>query len=355
MKPVTIAVLTKEAGLAADLARGLAERGSHFVIETVTPEQAENWGMQPRNGPEKYYEVLVTDYEEKDGLRGCFEPSRVVLTGENPCRISDIHGKIMEAAGQPEGSLRLVDEQAARVVEFGSFWGGSGVTSLAVAAGRMLAGAYGERVLYVPFTQRDGSLDYRCISSEGIREPGRSLGSPVRELAYRLKNRRPVFWQNFSQSDDYSLDYLWCGREKNELLELEKEEQILLLEGLKLSGEYDWIFVDRGNGILPAASDIRIAVDSQQDCRRREIGRTESGVCGLEILVVNHGLENRKDAAASDAGETMVSVELIHDGESFLSGADGQTEIIMSKSYAVGIKIFSELLLEMVSNPAESW
>jgi hypothetical protein len=50
-----------------------------------------------------------------------------------------------------------------------------------------------------------------------------------------------------------------------------------------------------------------------------------------------------------------ISGGIIHDNESFLADESGKVEISMSKSYAEGVKILVELLMEGVSKPAETW
>ena len=348
MKPATVAVLMEDDGLAKDLARGLAENGEHLLIEILRPGDAENSG--------KRYEVLVTDFEEKDGLTDGFEPSKVVRIGDSPYRISKIYGRIMDiASGQR--TMHGSTSDAAAVITVNSPWGGSGATSLAVTAGRMLAGAYGEKVLYVPLTWQDGSLEYRDPAGLRIKKEGSERIHSVKELVYRLKNERPVFWPNFTVTDEYGLEYLWCGEKENELLLLEEAEQACVFRHLQESGSYGWIIADVGNQTAESEylhSSVSVTADSQMDSRMIKERADEAAGKGISVLVKNHGLENRVYDRGGEAVNFSAAAELIHDGESFVSRDDGWTEIIMSKSYAVGVKIFSELLLELASKRAET-
>ena len=48
-------------------------------------------------------------------------------------------------------------------------------------------------------------------------------------------------------------------------------------------------------------------------------------------------------------------MELIHDGESFLTSEDGRTEILLTKSYGAGIKLIADTLMERVPKSVEDW
>lgn len=401
MKPVTIAVSVKEPGFAQDLARGLAEQGKHFMIEIPDRKPWKETHGDCQNGPEMNWEVLVTDMGEKDGLKGCFEPSRVVLVREDECRISLLCRRILErvrenrdAEADKKGGVGLgasgwseetsLLPQSGRnfchLIAFWSPWGGSGVTALAVTAGRMLAGAYGERALYLPLTLQDGSRVYRgqvgagkesgdrFFASNRVSPPDRGAvqerGS-VQELCYRLKNNRPVSLSDFTQNDEYGLEYLYDWQEMNPLAQISAAEREQFLKKFSEVSDYGWILADGGNGAFPDWADAVVAVENLQDCRTMPLSGEK---CDSErvILVRNHGLENRMESLTEgemtvhefqDEGkaEWGFTMELIHDGESFLAAEDGSVEIVMSKSYAVGVKNFSERLLETVSNPVETW
>ena len=356
MKPVTIAVSVKHAGFAEELARGL--------MELVRPYFVEIPGAEGETAPESRWEVLVTDFGENEGLAACFEPYRVIAVQEDTCRISQIAGRIsaaarklrsQEAAEHPaypdEDCQGEMEPGRSRLVIFRSFWGGAGVTTLAVAAGRMLSGAYGERVLYLPLTARDGSRMYRR-ETEGSGPEGTAA-----ELYYRMKKGRTFCLDDYVCSDDAGLEYLSWGTSGGGAEGMSGEE---LTEFLRLLGkmtDYGWILADAGTGDFSGPAVLRVLVDSRQDCRCRpaENGRTGDSCTGeLRLLVHNRGLENRLEPS-EDMRTGIFALELMEDGESFLTDEAGTVEIILSKTYGAGIKKFSEWLLETVANPVEWW
>ena len=344
MKPVTIAVSVKNSGFGEDLARGLSMLDRPYYIEI-----AEDMG---ENAPENRWEVLVTDFERNEGLTACFEPYRVVLAEEDTCRISRISSQIDRAvrkhrdlsAGIHETeSMEGEKDRRTGVVFFQGCWGGCGVTSLALAAGRMLSGAYGERVLYLPLTAEDGSLMYR----NGMEEETENAGNGM-ELFYRMRNSRPCDFRSFVCSDSAGLEYLRWNRvgERNSLTEDEKLQFIKMAAD---KAEYDWILADAGTGNPSVSGAVRIMVDNLQDSRTAYRSAERSGETlteEIQIVVRNRGLENRMNDGI---------LELIDDGESFVTEESGKVEIVLSKSYAAGIKILSEWLLETVANRVEMW
>ena len=357
MKPVTIAVSVKHPGFAEDLVRGLMKLGRSYFVEIT--------GTEGETAPESRWEVLVTDSEGKTGLAGCFEPYRVVRADENTCRISHISSQIDAAARKyRENREEPVQSNTAagiykgksRVVCFQSSWGGAGTTSLVLACGRMLSGAYGEHVLYLPFTVQDGSVIYRHGTE--AEDPSGAGGT---ELFYRMKNQRPFHFGDYVCTDYAGLEYLNWGRGSMKSGNMSEEEKILFLKLTADQGEYDWILVDQGTGDLPFDAVVRVMVDNLQDSRTvspekdysREILESE-----IQIMVHNRGLENRLETASDTAGQNRNSsfiLELVDDGESFVTDEAGKVELVLSKSYAAGIKIFSEWLLETVGNPVEMW
>ena len=357
MKPVTIAVSLKHPGFAEDLVRGLLSLDRPYFVEIA--------GAEGETAPESRWEVLVTDSEGKEGLTGCFEPYRVIRADENTCRISHISSQIDAAARQYRESREEPVQSTvpagiykgnSRVVCFQSCWGGAGTTSLALACGRMLSGAYGEHVLYLPFTVRDGSVIYRHGAE--AEDPAGAGGT---ELFYRMKNQRPFHFGDYVCTDYAGLEYLNWGRGGMKSGNMSEEEKIRFLKLTAEQGEYDWILVDQGTGNLPFDAAVRVMVDNLQDSRavspEKQYGREILG-SGIRIMVHNRGLENRMEAESDAAGKNgngSFILELVDDGESFLTDEAGKVELVLSKSYAAGIKIFSEWLLETVGNPVEMW
>lgn len=352
MRSAAIAVSVKNQYFAEEMAKGLAGLDRPYYIEIIRAEG--------QIDAQKNYEVLITDFYNFDDVTGCFEPYRVIRTDEETCRISILSKQIDAAVRKYRDSLATVPEQhmmskhekrKTKTVFFQSLWGGAGITALTLAAGRMLSGAYGERVLYFPLTERDGSMMYRC----GLEAETAAAGN-VPELFYRMKNQRPFCMSEFTEVDYSGLDYLNWGNPKDGNVTVTAEERIQFLELTAAQDQYDWILVDVGTGNSLVPADVRVTMDNLQD------SRAVSGEGGkkpdfmkeeVQILIQNRGLENRLNV--KEETQNQFIMELIDDGESFVTDETGKVELILSKSYAAGIKIFSEWLLETVANRVEIW
>lgn len=361
MKPVTIAVSVKNPGFAADLARGLSLLDRPYFIEFA--------GEKGVNVLENRWDVLLVDFDKNEGLTACFEPYRVIRADEDTCRISQISSQVDEAVrryrDECTGSTDAFKERTigtgtgsgkTRTVIFRSLWGGAGTTSLALAAGRMLSGAYGERVLYLPFTPRDGSLLYRRDAEAENTAEGNGM-----ELFYRMRNGRPFHFSEYVSCDYTGLEYLSWGSSEAVPGLMSEEEQLQFLCLCAEQAEYDWILADFGTGDMVIPRAVQILVDNLLDCRtayRRPDDDPKNMSEELQLTVQNRGLENRLEAASDPDGERRQKkfvMELMDDGESFVTDDAGKVEIVLSKSYAAGIKIFSEWLLETVGKSVEMW
>ena len=362
MKPVTIAVSVKNPGFAADLVRGMSLLDRPYCIEIA--------GEKSENAFESRWEVLVTDFAGNEGLEACFEPYRVIQADEDTCRISQISSRIDEAVRRYRDECAGCTDEfkertigtgtgmgKTRTVCFRSLWGGAGTTSLALAAGRMLSGAYGERVLFLPFTPSDGSLLYRRDAEAEHTAEGKGM-----EVFYRMRNGRPFLFSEYVSCDCTGLEYLnWGSGGAGQVL-MSEEEQRQFLHLCAEKEEYDWILADLGTGNMDVSGTVQILVDNLLDCRtayRRTDDATERRYEELQLVIQNRGLENRLEAVPDQEEEEKIKkkfvMELMDDGESFMTDDAGKVEIILSKSYAAGIKIFSEWLLDTVGKSVEMW
>lgn len=438
MKPVRIAVCMKEPAFGRAVARGLAESGSGFLIEVVEPKLPEEPGTdQPEEWPVRpeAWEVLVTDgvLEDLPGNdlgndrgndleAGKKEPDPcLVLADPETCRISQLCREVQEAAdrvrekrgiGSGEGlrhrqrisetECRNEGSQPTEIIGFQGFCGGCGVTALAVTAGRMLAGAYGEKVLYLPLTETDGAGVYqeaeplRREDTSGVCPPKAFLPKAYpqigKELLYRLSHRLPCSLDRFMRQDGY-------GLEMPEGMDwLSAEERLELLKLLTEKGVYDWILVDLGNrdcfrsvreqaaGICSVLMEVGNRMDSR--CTLDSTILTDSPVAPdspvvtdspvaperlntpvtfpeRRIMVWNHGAENRMAAKwvnASGVAANRVDangmadgeqecLEIAHDAESFQPDREtGRIAIAMTKNFAIGVKNLTEILMNFYEN-----
>lgn len=330
MKPVKIAVVTKELGLAHDVARGLSELGKG--ISVVVIEHGVGLETEPGKSQNPRFEgadAVVTDlacFGDKAGCRTDFEPYRVVYLQECGYRISEIYNKVMDLVclkRESDGemlqlSLRGSGEMCRMMAFFGKS-GGSGVTSVAITAGLLLAGMYGEAVLYVG---ADG--DYSAGSCDG---DGVALSNMWKELHYRIKNDRPIYAEKFVQRDDYGLEYLQTGAEplgSQVLMDLYGEE---FWQKLAQRCGYKWIFFDLGKRKSAPSWTIPVEIFNYRDVRDRYALEYASG-----IRIVNRANVNCVNGAVFQVAD---------DEDSFSYG-----EISLSKNFAAGIRDFAGWLME---------
>lgn len=418
MKPVRIAVLMKEPAFGRAVARGLAESGNGFLIEVAEPELPEGRPeLLPENLPEilpEECEVLVTDCinlsdklpESCEGVPGGESHPGLVIVDPETCRISQLCREVQAAAdrvqerrcagsgeslrhrrgtwqnGQRNGDGRPgKGDRQTEIIGFLGLYGGCGTTALAVTAGRMLAGAYGEKVLYLPLTEMDGAWVYREAElfrrkgSSGECPPGECPSGAIssgacpqrgKELLYRLSHRLPCSVERFMVRDCY-------GLEMSEGMDcLPAEERLELLTHLAEKGGYDRIILDLGSRERSRS----IGKQAAEMCSVFvEVGNRMDGRCVLDfalapnpltcseslntpvifserrIMVWNHGTENREPAVMAASDEQPVILEIAHDGESFLPDREtGRIDIAMTKNFAIGVKNLTEILMNFYEN-----
>ena len=326
MKPVKITVSTKEPGLALDLARGLADRGKGAMIMVA-------------EAPEMCFgdtEVLVTDFDEKIVSAAGFGPSEVVWMDETSLPVSRLYEKIMDfvwnkrdAAGETHGFAEAGKHGDMRVISLFSRQGGSGVTALSVTLGRMLAGMYGEKVLYVCLSADDHSILYRDRRADS------QNGPLMQELLYRMSRRRPFCIERFTERDMYGLEYLCCGNEACSLESMDSGQLDSFLKEVGRAGNYRWILLDAGTRKVRSAG-MQVEICSQTDCRSRAGMTDRQDTEGMVIW-------NRccSEQRTGNGGSRTAGIP--EDPGSFLTEeAGGQIsdgiEICMTKAFASGVR-----------------
>ena len=366
MNPVKITVSTKEPGLARDIARGLTELGKNLIIKIVDVE-----GIAEKTS-QTDAEVLVTDFDEKIAAEAGFGPSEVVCIDEDVLQISVLYRQLMEIVCRKRDETNRTawsaegtgEAGSGRILAFFSRRGGCGVTSVTVTAGRMLAGQYGEKVLYIPLTHMDDSLLYEPDSKDPQSLPENLMGT-VKELVYRLKNQRTVCMEQFVRRDVYGLEYLRTAGNESVLNGMDQKPLLQFLVRLSQAGGYDWIFLDLGK----TSDSPMFAVPVELFCKKHRQGGITSvkemaapAVSAMpKINIVNQAERNHLDKT-----ENLWNLEIQYDEESFLEGvlqavsggrnASETVEICMSKCFAEGVRKFTDELMDWaMSNRDEMW
>ena len=373
MRPIKIAVCMKDPGYSRAIARGLAEKGlkmemrvlENLPLKQVCEQILKDW-------------ILVTDLNRKtvlDAVLGLQEGVQEdgqgeVLTGvvfleDDAVSAEWLSRKILLCAqnlglGGNRGR-GLKEENAARALTAGFYadWGGCGVTSAALVTGWLLSGAYGERVLYLPFTGEDGSRQY-CPEGSGAsvyptRGSAEDDGPGARELLYRIKHNLPWVPEAYAVSDDCGLDRL-----RNVKL-LTKEEREELAGYLGVKAGYDWILLDFGKEISESKlnPDWKVKLDSFADLRCRmpyDDGRTASvnRSEAKQFISVRNRMEGWHDAGTQERehieekGERIRNrIVIPEDRESFVRDEkNGLISINLHKTFAMGAKKIAEILMK---------
>jgi len=345
MKPVTIAVSTKEPGLAQDLARGLTGLGKNLIVRIVNPDSGDTDSLEGAD-------VLACDFDfcTADGVSEL--DLTVVKLDRKPLRISHIYQQIMDAYSESRGGKT---GGASGGGTFGSLslfsmQGGSGVTAVAVTAGRLLAGMYGEKTLYVPMTPEDGSMLYNePLMTVNQKHQGDVL---LKELQYRIKNDRPLYMDRFVGQDEYGLEYLCTGMSSGMWKEMKPEERSKLLWNIAEQGRYQWLILDWGKQTaIPdfgVPAELFSNADSRINCIKRWNGsKPGSGTRSHshKIQILNHGRKN-----SAEMVQEGVRAEILQDGESFTpentENGISYVKISMNKLFSEGVRNLVEILME---------
>ncbi len=344
MKPVTIAVSTKEPGLAQDLARGLTGLGKNLIVRIVNPDFNEGDSLEG-------VDVIAADFDFC-GESGETAPDWAAVTlDRNHLRISQVYQQIMDAyCENREGKTgSAYGDGTFHCLSFFSMQGGCGVTAVAVTAGRMLAGMYGEKTLYVPVTPEDGSMLYNePLMTEDQKNRSSVL---LKELQYRIKNARPLYMERFVGQDEYGLEYLCTGFSGKILMEMKPDERNKLLQEIAERGQYQWMLLDWGKQAetpdFGVPAEVCSGEDSRTGCLYRFDRNDQNKVAESDsqrIQIRNHGRKN-----SAELVKDGVHVEILHDEESFSCGdemgSSSNVEISMSKSFSEGVRNLVELLM----------
>jgi hypothetical protein len=314
------------------------------------------------------WQVLVTDL---DCLMDARWESHVLLLKSNVISVEQVCNLIMEKTTQKQERQLLCPEGQPIFFAFYGKYGSSGVTSMAITAGRFLAGAYGEKVLYLSFTPYDDSRLYSLYSSPfsedafyGARQvtgkkeaicKGDSF--PTRkELLYRLRQGIPFFFQRYVEEDDYGLAFLYQTNGHNCFSDCEEEEIRRILESLSVQTDYDVVLVDLGTGAeghgLTDLWAARVEVGNAKDLRWSAV--PEEG----KIIATNYSDENSNDSgrlkiAMDSESFQRVEVEIEKERKKEVDKDTSHRIAIniainMTKKYANGVKNLAELLENVV-------
>lgn len=141
------------------------------------------------------------------------------LTGRKPAGISNV---------------------SARFFAFASWLGGTGCSTLAVAAGRELCRFYGKGVLYISLEE---------IESTGNFIPGYSGAKTMGQYLYHLFKEEPdnPYLESYVLKDEYGLEAFAPTVGRNPLRDMSECEWNVFIDNVVKSGHYDIVILDVGN------------------------------------------------------------------------------------------------------------
>lgn len=124
-----------------------------------------------------------------------------------------------------------------KLFAFTSWAGGSGCTTVAMAAGQELCRFRGKRVLYLSFESIESTGEF--INGGGGMK---SLNQYMYELFSREKKGN--FLQSYLIKDDFGMEAFAPSRGRNPLLDMSKDEAYLFIASIIDSGRFDVIIAD---------------------------------------------------------------------------------------------------------------
>lgn len=303
-----ITVIMKDENFAKALVRGMVEesrvKGLHFHSRAFDEQS-----LCIKD------HILITDCKElaESGTEN------IVIEGYS-VNIEDLLVRIyglMEASGK-----RSIREKKGRLVGVFSDFGGSGTTSIVISLGRILAGGYGEKCLYISMTGKGEELDYVHI--------GRRR-KPSKELVFRLRKKLPLLLPQYVFQDDYGLEFLECWPltyyEDLSLVNLD----VQILSSL---GDYDWILVDYGKMVPDSLYDCTIRIVNSMDSRVQELlTETDFTLCNRDYEgkgVLENGVYSIPNDPDAFRYNKVTEVTDIHYTSEFAKTLKGVAENLMN-------------------------
>lgn len=290
MKSIQIAICHRDSVYAKALAEGLAARWRKAEVQAVDPDcpdllaGADLILCSDRDSAMGYGPRGVHLYDDpEDAAEGCpaihrFQPLRKIV------------GQMKSlAGGTEEWGKALADPSDTIFWGFTSGAGGSGTTSLAVAAGRVLCRLQGSKALLLSFSRfSGGDRDYGF-------EPG---GLSAAQYLYRVATEGTLpdgLLQNCVQKDAYDLCRLGVSGTENPLCFAAEEDLYRLLRHAASCGGFAHILLDIPSGIPCWKSLMRLCERQIVNfgCRPHRFPSSEALEDTLKGLCESDGIDPR--------------------------------------------------------------
>ena len=231
MESIRVAVCIRDDAFAVALARGLARESRNMQIRVGETRGSQLILYDTASVPDPIPEhgvILSKDQGSCDYSKRTlflYEDSRV-LVNQLIYIYFDLTGRMAEYRHQLQS----------KVIAFASLSGGAGVTSLAVAAGRMFDLIYGSRCLYLNLKPFDDSCRYLERNDDGS----------LMKLLFHLERSDEVPLKAFIREGE-GVDLLMTNAWNQHVQDLTEERMERLLSQIDDLGCYRYVLLDIGN------------------------------------------------------------------------------------------------------------
>jgi hypothetical protein len=246
-KKLKIAIFTEEKEYGKALAKGLCIQSSGLeILLADSLEEAKKYVGD--------IGIILTDVSNFQGENVAFIDNVALPTDEILKIIAKVYFQLTSENFNP----KITDEENLKVWSFGSLVGGSGVTSCAIVASRMLA-AENNQVLYMNWSLYD---DYEIYCQGNFDDI-----FPKGKLIYAAKTNSKILLDNCFSKDSYGVWHLKPSENINELFEFEDGKR--LLEFLEKEKRFSHIILDLGkvSKDYQPISDVTVEVANFKDLR----------------------------------------------------------------------------------------
>ncbi|GAB1475443.1 hypothetical protein MASR2M70_02750 [Bacillota bacterium] len=243
MNRIKVMITNSDKDYALALCKALALKYQIFSV-TVSEEGAT---------PEKY-DIFLADWELKAQAEEEEDPNRMKILGLTaaPSAAGDdgyiykyggldqIASQIQIAYGNNSGTKQIcLNKSKIKIIGFTSSAGGVGKSSIAVSVARELALTAKSRILYISFEETESTAVYLPV------DKGRASISEYLYYLFRDENCGASYYtEAFTINDYQGLNFFRPAKGKNELPDLNCEQQLRFFNSLVESSPYDIVFID---------------------------------------------------------------------------------------------------------------
>lgn len=339
MESIKVGISLSDKDFARALARGLAgecRKMSFYQMNSTKNTIGVDLILTDKNSCGSHIVQLVDDPDDEEFQEGC--RFRIFKYRES----SDFVRTLLLAHYQYSGKiLRYKEHRQTRLIAAVSAAGGSGTTSVSLAACRSLRRLYGKRCLYLNLSPVNDAGKYLNMSS----------GQHLLKLLYALSEEKDFPPEAFvTKGEDF--DYISTGILNTYSEEMNPEILQRFLKRMEESGVYDILLVDIGNILSRRNKELLAFADLvlfiwREDYRLpgkylEEITREieKSAEYAKVIPVINCCDSSWEE---NDGGQ---EIRISYDTDAFAEEEDGKCRILLTRNYGTEISVIAKKITE---------